>query len=123
VYDEHRHSRHRSEETAFICQHCKRTVINEAMGTRHRNHCPWCLWSRHLDERVGDRTSACHGDMEPIAIWVKGEGEWSIIHRCRSCGLVRANRCAGDDNEMAMISLAVKPLAHPPFPLEYLIRE
>lgn len=59
--------------------------------------------------------------MEPIAVWVKPNGEWAIIHRCRECGVVRANRIAGDDSEIVLLSLAVRPLARPAFPLEKLI--
>jgi len=56
--------------------------------------------------------------MEPIAVSVRRGGEWVIIHRCRECGALRANRIAGDDNELALLSLAVRPLAQPPFPLD-----
>jgi len=38
----------------FRCAHCGRQVAADAPGTHHRNHCPWCLWSVHLDERPGD---------------------------------------------------------------------
>lgn len=76
-----------------------------------------------MDERTGDRKSACFGQMAPIGIWVKDDGEWSIIHRCQSCGTVRPNRIAGDDNELALLSLAVQPLARPPFPLAFLARD
>jgi hypothetical protein len=55
--------------------------------------------------------------MEPIGIWVKRDGEWAIIHRCTACGTLGANRVAGDDDPWAMMSLAAKPLAQPPFPL------
>jgi len=55
--------------------------------------------------------------MEPIAIWVKGDGEWSIVHRCGSCGKISTNRIAGDDSEWALMALAATALAHPPFPI------
>jgi hypothetical protein len=58
--------------------------------------------------------------MEPIAVWVRRDGEWAIVHRCQRCGVIRTNRIAGDDSELAMISLAVRPLAQPPFPLDRL---
>lgn len=102
----------------FVCRHCKRAVSPESYGTRHRNHCPYCLWSLHLDETPGDRTSVCKALMEPIGIWVKRDGEWAIIHRCTHCGEIRTNRIAGDDSPWAMMSLAAKPLAQPPFPIE-----
>ncbi len=60
--------------------------------------------------------------MEPIAIWVQPRGEWSIVHRCESCGALRSNRIAGDDNEFALASLAARAVARPAFPLERLGR-
>jgi hypothetical protein len=56
--------------------------------------------------------------MEPIAISVRGSGEWVIIHRCTGCDVLRSNRIAGDFNPLALLRLAVRPLAQPPFPLE-----
>ena len=75
------------------------------------------MWSKHLDVHPGDREADCGGMMEPIAISVRKNGEWSIIHCCRRCGALDANRIAGDDNELVLLSLAVKPLADTPFPL------
>jgi hypothetical protein len=111
--------RRRDEDDDFVCRHCRRLVNAESYGTRHRNHCPHCLWSLHLDDRTpGDRMSVCGGTMEPIAVWVRGDGEWCLVHRCQSCGMLRTNRTAGDDSPWAMMSLAARPLAQPPFPLE-----
>jgi hypothetical protein len=76
------------------------------------------LWSIHVDETPGDRASVCQGLLEPIAVWVKRDGEWSIVHRCMTCGGLRANRIAGDDSPWTLIALAAKALAQPPFPLE-----
>lgn len=105
---------------AFLCEHCNLTVAPQEAGSEHRNHCPHCLWSLHLDLRVGDRRSGCRGAMEPIAIHVRYNGEWAVIHRCSRCGALRSNRIAGDDNELVLVSLAVAPLARPPFPLDRL---
>ena len=91
-----------------------------AEGTHHRNHCPRCLWSLHVDLTPGDRRCGCKGAMEPIAVWVRRGGEWTVLHRCTRCGAIRPNRIAGDDNELALMSLAVRPLAAPPFPLDRL---
>ncbi|MBC8107249.1 MAG: RNHCP domain-containing protein [Anaerolineae bacterium] len=109
--------RRRDERDDFVCRRCRRPVNAESYGTRHRNHCPHCLWSLHLDNTPGDRMSACGASMEPIAVWVRQDGEWAIVHRCESCGHLRTNRVAGDDNPWTMMSLAAKPLAQPPFPL------
>ncbi len=84
----------------------------------HRNHCPNCLWSRHLDDEPGDRGAECGAAMEPIAITVRGSGEWVLVHRCTSCEELHLNRTAGDDNSLALLRLATRPLALPPFPLE-----
>ena len=70
----------------FICKVCGRTVVPENAGSGHRNHCPNCLASLHLDIEPGDRESDCGGIMEPIAVWVRRGGEWAVIHRCRRCG-------------------------------------
>ena len=56
--------------------------------------------------------------MEPIAVWVRKGGEWAIIHRCKKCGVLHANRVAADDNPMKLMSIAMKPLGAPPFPIE-----
>ncbi|MDP9295470.1 MAG: RNHCP domain-containing protein, partial [Actinomycetota bacterium] len=54
----------------------------------------------------------------PIAITVRGEGEWVLVHRCGGCSTLHLNRTAGDDNALLLLRLAVKPLAQPPFPIE-----
>ena len=106
----------------FICEKCGQAVpsAGEGTGTKNRNHCPACLWSLHVDLTIGDRLCGCRGLMEPLAVTVRYKGEWALIHRCKNCGMMRTNRLAGDDNELALISLAVRPLASPPFPLERL---
>ena len=105
----------------FRCRNCKLDVPMWAPGTAHRNHCPNCLWSRHLDDdSPGDRDSDCGASMEPIAIAVRGDGEWVIVHRCRNCDELHLNRIAGDDTPLILLRLAVKPLAQPPFPLEWI---
>ncbi|MBO6566277.1 MAG: RNHCP domain-containing protein [Pseudomonadales bacterium] len=93
-------------------------ISTTSYGTHHRNHCPLCLWSKHVDEKPGDRASPCQGKMEPISVWVKSDKEWALVHRCTSCGVVKTNRIAGDDNPFALLSLASKPMAQPPFPVE-----
>jgi hypothetical protein len=55
--------------------------------------------------------------MEPIAVTVRGKGNWVLIHRCLSCGRLRLNRTAGDDNQFLLLRLAALPLTMRPFPL------
>lgn len=102
----------------FICKHCGRPVVPFGAGTDHRNHCPNCLHSLHVDIEPGDRESDCGSLMEPVGVWVRGKGEWAVIHRCKRCGALSSNRIAADDNPMKLMSIALKPLATPPFPIE-----
>ncbi|GAA4669737.1 hypothetical protein GCM10023347_24390 [Streptomyces chumphonensis] len=100
---------HRAD--AFRCVHCRLEVSLTAPGTVHRNHCPHCLTSRHVDRRVpGDRASDCRGRMEPLALSTRPDGEWMIVHRCLSCGELGVNRIAGDDNALALVRMALRPL-------------
>ena len=86
-------------------------IPGTAPGTRHRNHCPHCLHSLHVDVCVGDRRSGCRAPMEPIALWVRPDGEWALVHRCVGCGKVNTNRVAGDDDLTTIRDLALRPLA------------
>lgn len=108
---------HPCRET-FVCRVCGRTVFPSGAGSEHRNHCPNCLSSRHLDIEPGDRAADCGGVMEPIAVWVRRNGEWAVVHRCRVCGALSSNRVAADDNPVKLLSIALRPISSPPFPLE-----
>lgn len=111
------HMVHESIES-FVCRNCGSPVPPSEIGGRNRNHCHVCLASLHVDITTGDRRSPCKGLMRPIAVWVKPDGEWSILHRCERCGVIRANRIAADDDERALLKLALKPVTKLPFPLE-----
>ncbi|MEL7473261.1 MAG: RNHCP domain-containing protein [Planctomycetota bacterium] len=106
------------QRTGFTCTRCKHHVPAIGWGTKHRNHCPRCLWSRHVDDEPGDRAAGCRAPMEPIAIEVRRDGEWAILHRCADCGAIKPNRIAGDDHERALLALALRPLSNPAFPLD-----
>ena len=93
----------------FTCKVCGWPVVPAGAGSSHRNHCPNCLYSLHLDREPGDRASDCHGRMEPIGVWVRKNGEWAIIHRCLRCGKIGSNRIAADDNPMKLMALAMRP--------------
>lgn len=98
-----------SSEEIFICRQCQAAVYTHPMisGVNNRNHCPYCLWSRHVDHsQPGDRMSACKAIMQPIGLTVKRGrnkygletyGELMLIHRCRECGKLSINRIAADD--------------------------
>ena len=108
---------HPSDEV-FKCKTCGRVVVPTGSGSEHRNHCPYCLSSQHLDIEPGDRSANCGGSMDAIAVWIRKNGEWAIIHRCRICGELSSNRIAADDNPVKLMSLAMKPISNPPFPIE-----
>jgi len=113
----------RDGPVSFRCGNCRLDVSYRAPGTAHRNHCPNCLWSRHLDDdRPGDRAAECGSLMEPIAVTVRGDGEWVLVHRCGGCDELHLNRTAADDNPLVLLRVAVRPLAQPPFPLEHIGR-
>ena len=103
---------------SFVCKNCGRLVVSAGAGSDHRNHCPNCLCSLHVDIEPGDRECDCGSLMDPVAVSVRKSGEWAIIHRCRRCGQFSSNRTAADDNPMKLMSIAMKPLCLPPFPLE-----
>ncbi|QHY99929.1 RNHCP domain protein [Streptomyces sp. S4.7] len=115
-----RRARTEARAESFRCLQCGLDVPMSAPGTDHRNHCPNCLWSRRLDDTPGDRQADYGARMEPLAISVRGDGEWVLVHRCTHCEVIHANRTAGDDNALPLIRLAVRPLAQPPFPFERL---
>ncbi|MFI8896358.1 RNHCP domain-containing protein [Streptomyces paradoxus] len=108
----HTQGGHRAND--FRCTSCRLDVSLDAPGTAHRNHCPHCLASLHVDRKIpGDREADCRGRMEALGMSVRPDGEWMIIHQCVSCGELGANRIAGDDNPLALVRLALKPLSDP----------
>lgn len=116
----------------FKCVNCSSMVSlnREVSGVINRNHCPYCLWSLHLDLRkAGDRLSACRSRMEPLGLTVKHtlkrynaqkQGELMIIHRCAACGKFSINRIAGDDNTILLNDLFVQSQHMPQALLERL---
>ena len=100
----HRQRPNRPEE--FRCRHCRAFVVPVPSGGRHRNHCPACLHSRHVDDRLpGDRASPCGGTMAPIGAFVRPNGEHTLVHRCLNCGIERHNRIAADDDFALVLAL------------------
>lgn len=95
----------------FKCINCGRSITTNALGTSHRNHCPFCLYSKHLDNIPGDRASSCGGSMAPIGLTFKEErnkdiiGELMLVHQCLKCGVVGKNRLAGDDQESSILAV------------------
>ncbi|HLI52385.1 MAG TPA: RNHCP domain-containing protein [Thermomicrobiaceae bacterium] len=98
----------RPETESFRCVHCKTIVGPTISGGRHRNHCPLCLYSRHVDgPKPGDRASECRAAMEPIGTFYRSSGEQVLVHHCRGCGFTRWTRVAADDNTVLLEELPV----------------
>ncbi len=92
----------RNEED-FVCEKCGARV----KGNGYTNHCPKCLWSKHVDVNPGDRAESCGGMMEPIVL----EGttpKYRILHRCQKCRIERRNDVAKNDDNDALVTLASK---------------
>jgi hypothetical protein len=101
----------------FVCLVCHNFVSAEAAlsGVHNRNHCPYCLSSRHLDlYEAGDRLSACKARMRPMALTLKktgkkynqpNQGEMMLIHLCDECGKFSINRIAADDDSERVLEI------------------
>lgn len=115
----------------FRCAHCHVIVSSAHLlsGVNNRNHCPYCLWSCHLDLfAAGDRLSACKAAMKPIGLTMKksrnkyqrletrrSRGELMLIHQCIDCQTLSINRIAADDSADLIIAVFEKSLTldHP----------
>jgi hypothetical protein len=95
-----------TQREEFKCGRCRTFVGPPLSGGRHRNHCPLCLYSRHVDSRrPGDRLSACRSMMAPVGTWFRRNGEQVIVHRCLGCAVERHCRVAADDHIIVAMAL------------------
>ena len=85
----------------FTCAHCGATVS----GNGYTNHCPHCLYSRHVDNAPGDRASNCGGMMAPIAVEKRGD-DFIITHKCEKCGKTIRQHTAENDDMDTIISIS-----------------
>ncbi len=85
----------------FTCAQCGAYV----RGSGFTNHCPVCLWSKHVDIHPGDRAAACGGMMKPVS--VEGSSpDYTLVHRCLVCAMERRNRTVHQDSAAAIVALA-----------------
>jgi hypothetical protein len=113
-YENHRPERQFGD---FTCSNCGGYVSARAelSGVQNRNHCPYCLASRHVDLwQAGDRLSACKALMHPLGLTIKQvnkkyaaaqAGELMLIHHCEGCGKLSLNRIAADDDVQTMLEV------------------
>lgn len=85
----------------FKCEACGFFVE----GNGYTNHCPECLWSKHVDIFPGDRNEECRGLMEPIRVEKQGK-EYMIIHKCKKCGVEKPNKAVKEDNFDMLIQIS-----------------
>lgn len=89
----------------FKCRRCKAFIGAPPSGGRHRNHCPACLCSLHVDLKTpGDRACECRSLMEPVGTAFR-RGDQLVVHCCLGCGVQRHNRIAADDNPLLLMRL------------------
>ncbi len=84
-------------DSGFVCAHCGKTV--KPLGYTSRNHCPFCLWSLHVDENPGDRACTCGAPMEPVKAVPDAKKGYIITHRCTACGALKRCRTAHEAKE------------------------
>lgn len=97
-----------ARQEVFKCRHCHQFIGPVPSGGSQRNHCPYCLYSRHVDgSSPGDRMSGCGASMQPIGSFQRAKGEFVLVHRCLDCGFERFNRIAADDDFELVLSLPV----------------
>lgn len=86
-----------ARQEPFTCEHCGVAVQPLEHGS-YRNHCPVCLYSKHVDkDGPGDRASMCGGLMKPDHLDYDGKKGWMIVHVCEMCGKKIPNKAAPGD--------------------------
>lgn len=88
----------------FICENCHSKV--STLNYTARDHCPFCLYSKHVDINPGDRSNNCQGLLIPISI-EKYKNTYKIIYKCSKCNQIHKNIIAIDDDMEKIINLSV----------------
>ena len=91
-------------DNGFECKNCGKTVT--PLKYTSRNHCPYCLFSLHVDNIPGDRENPCVGLMQPIAIENSPKKGYVIVYKCTKCGEVKRNKSADDDDFDKILEVA-----------------
>lgn len=93
------------KDEEFICENCHKKV--EKLNYTARDHCPYCLYSKHVDIYPGDRNNKCQGLLTPIDI-EKYKNTYKIIYKCQKCQELHKNIIARDDDFDKVINLSSK---------------
>ncbi len=89
----------------FICENCKQQVSK--LNYTARDHCPYCLYSKHVDINPGDRANKCKGLLKPIGI-EKFKNTYKIVYKCDKCDQEHKNIMAIDDDMSKIIELSIQ---------------
>lgn len=89
----------------FFCENCGKKVSK--LNYSARDHCPYCLCSKHVDINPGDRLNKCKGLLKPIDI-EKFKDTFKILYKCEKCNQSHKNIMANDDNMDLIIELSKK---------------
>ena|SRR3989344_2768175 len=87
----------------FICEKCGFAVE----GNGYTNHCPECLWSKHVDVFPGDRREGCGGLMEPVLVEKIGQ-QYSLVHKCVTCSRQKPNKVVAEDNFDTVVRISAE---------------
>lgn len=87
----------------FTCEKCGKNV--DKLNYSARDHCPFCLYSKHVDINPGDRQNTCKGMLKPIDI-EKYKDTFKIIYKCEKCGIIHKNIMAKDDDMNVIIEIS-----------------
>ena len=85
----------------FTCEYCGEKV----KGNGYTNHCPKCLYSKHVDIYPGDRRETCGGLMPPVNFELV-KGEYVLVYKCMKCGAKRRNHMTEGDSMAALEKLS-----------------
>jgi len=87
----------------FVCEKCGMAIS----GDGYTNHCPRCLWGKHVDINPGDRAADCGGMMEPVGVETRGDS-YVFLHKCQKCGIERKNKLGDDDSFDSVLKISSK---------------
>lgn len=93
----------------FTCENCHKSV--NKLNYTARDHCPYCLYSKHVDIMPGDRSNECKGLLKPIGI-EKFRDTYKIVYQCQKCNQIHKNIMANDDNMDIIIKLTTNPIKY-----------
>lgn len=92
----------------FVCENCKKIT----QGNGYTDHCPHCLYSKHVDINPGDRQADCHGLMKPIACQLSNKN-YIIYYQCKKCNFKHRVKSMPNDNLDEILKYINKPIIFP----------